>query len=71
MYYTNNLKEIRAVRGISQLELSRLTRIAPSNISSLENGKQFPYPGWRKRIAKALEIPENEIFQGVNDNASR
>ena len=58
----NNLRKERVKKGISQLELSRLTRIAPSNICTIENGKQYPYSGWRKRIAKALGVAEKDVF---------
>lgn len=56
------LREVRTKKGISQLELSRLAKIAPSVICNIENGKQYPYPGWRKRISKALDIPEGKLF---------
>lgn len=57
----NNVKEARERKGLSQLELAYLTKIAPSNISAIEAEKIFLYPGWRKRIAVALNIPEEEL----------
>jgi putative transcriptional regulator len=63
---TNNLKEIRIQKGISQQQLSFETRISPGVLSHIENGKIFAYPGWRKRIAKALKMPEEVIFPGVD-----
>ena len=58
----NKLREIRIQKGMSQLELSRLTKIASTNLSNMENGRQYIYPGWKKRIAKALGVPISEIF---------
>ena len=58
----NNLKEVRKEKGVSQVKLSRLTLIAPSDISRIENGWLRPYPGWRKRIAEALGVTEIELF---------
>ena len=58
----NNLKRIRQERGLSQLKLSALTSIAPNEISRIENGWLVPYPGWRKRFARALGAAEQEIF---------
>jgi transcriptional regulator with XRE-family HTH domain len=58
----NKLREVRTKKGISQLELSRLTKIAPANICNIENGKQYPYPGWRRRIVEVLDMPEEAVF---------
>lgn len=58
----NRLKEIRNKRGLSQLSLAKLTNIAPGDISRIENGWLRPYPGWRKRLARALGVTEKELF---------
>ena len=58
----NLLKEIRIQKGYSQLTLAKLTNIAPSDISRIENGWVRPYAGWRKRLAKALGVSEKELF---------
>lgn len=58
----NNVKSERKKIGISQTRLGFMTEIAPNVISNIENGKIFVYPGWRKRIAKALGVPEDVLF---------
>lgn len=58
----NNLKKVRNERGLSQLKLAFLTGIAPGDISRIENGWMRPYPGWRKRLAKALSTTQAELF---------
>jgi DNA-binding XRE family transcriptional regulator len=58
----NQLKEFRKRAGLSQLGLAKLTNIAPTDISRIENEWLRPYPGWRQRLAKALEVSEKEIF---------
>ena len=58
----NNLKKIRTDKGFSQLALAKLTNIAPTDISRIENDWLRPYPGWRKRLAKALDTTESELF---------
>jgi transcriptional regulator with XRE-family HTH domain len=58
----NHLKEIRTKQGLSQLDLAKLTNIAPTDISRIENNWIWPYPGWRKRLAEALKIDENRLF---------
>ncbi len=59
---SNNLREIRKQKNLSQLALSRKTGVPGNVISNLENYKVFPYPSWKRKLAKALETPENELF---------
>ena len=58
----NNLRRIRNEKGLSQLKLAFMTGIGPTEISRLENGWRRPYPGWRRRLAKALDTSERELF---------
>lgn len=58
----NHLKEFRQKQGLSQLRLAMKTGIAPSDISRVENGWLRAYPGWRKRLARALGTTEAELF---------
>lgn len=48
-------------KGFSKLRLSRETGIAPQDISSVLNGKRYCYPGWKRRIAEALGVTEDDI----------
>ncbi len=68
MVLVNNLRNVRTKQGLSQLELSVKTSIAPGIISNLENRKQYAYPGWRQRLAAALNVTEAEIFPEVADD---
>ena len=58
----NRLQRIRKDKGLSQLKLSMMTGIAPGDISRIENNWLKPYPGWRKRLARALGVTEAELF---------
>jgi len=58
----NNLREIRRIKTLSQFDLAKLSNIAPSDISRIENGKLYAHPGWRKRLSDALKVKEQEIF---------
>jgi len=58
----NRLREVRKEKGLSQLKLAFMTGIAPNEISRIENGWLKPYPGWRKRLSRALGMPESELF---------
>lgn len=59
---TNCVRKVRKSLGMSGLALAMETKIAPANLSRIETGKVFPYPGWRARIADALGLPEAELF---------
>ncbi|GAB6178968.1 hypothetical protein JCM14036_02870 [Desulfotomaculum defluvii] len=64
------LREERQRRGLSQTKLSSMTGIASADISAIENGWKKTFPGWKKRIAKALGIHEAEadqLFEEVLD----
>lgn len=61
----NRLRQMREARGWSQLELARRARVAPQDISALETGKKYPFPGWRRRLAEALGVSEEEVFPEV------
>lgn len=65
--FNNNLRKYRSENNLTQLGLAKLTDISPSDISSIETGRIIPYPGWRRRIAEALELPEEAVFPGFKE----
>lgn len=58
----NKLREIRTKLGLSQLQLSFLSRVPSCVISDFERGVRAPWPKARKQLAQALRLPENDIF---------
>ena len=58
----NRLKEYRERRGLSQVELSRLARVAAPNLSAIERGRLLPWSKIKRRLAKALKYTESELF---------
>ncbi len=58
----NRVREIREKVGMSQVELGCRARIASTNISSIECGRLAAWPKARKALAKALKVPEAELF---------
>lgn len=66
----NNLREVRKGKGLSQLRLTMATGISPWDISRIENGWIRPYPGWRKRLARALGVTESELFPSEQKESS-
>lgn len=59
----------RQRRGWSKSELARRTGIGLTEICRIEAGKIYVYPGWRRRIAEAFDLPEEELFQEVKQGA--
>lgn len=58
----NNVRPYREKAGMSQVELARRTCIAPQNLSAIECGRLAPWPKARKALARALKVPEVELF---------
>ncbi|ACV64373.1 transcriptional regulator, XRE family [Desulfofarcimen acetoxidans DSM 771] len=62
------LRQERQQRGLTQVKLSGMTGIASTDISAIENGWKRPYPGWKKRIAKALGVygpKADQLFEEI------
>ena len=62
----NYLREVRNKKNKTIMEIAILTQISPSDLSQIELGKKPCFPSWRKRIAEALEMPEEELFPEYN-----
>lgn len=58
----NRIRELRRARGWSLTRLSGLTGISAGDIGLVERGLRPAYPGWRRRIAEALGVPEPDLF---------
>lgn len=50
-------------RGISANKLSMMSEISSPGLYAALNGTTPLWPGWRKRIAEALQMDENELFE--------
>ena len=58
----NKLKTVMAERHITGYALAKMTGITSSNIYRALNGKVEFFTGWKKRIADALNVPIDELF---------
>lgn len=61
----NRVRKARNNKGMTQFELSKKSNITQADLSQIENGRIFPYPGWRERIAIALNKEENYLFPEI------
>lgn len=57
------LREIITKKGITTNKLARITNIASQDLYNAYKGRKRIYPNWKKRIAEALEMPEEIIFE--------
>jgi len=58
----SELKRIRIGRELSQIELSRMSKVHPSRISLIESGSTAPTESEIGRISGALGVVAEEIF---------
>ena len=61
------LRKERLRRGWTQRELSAFTGIAGPDLSAIERGVKPAFPGWRRRLARAFGLPEDELFALADD----
>lgn len=64
--FSENLRRIRAKRGMSQERLAYLSEMPRTQISLLERGKRKPWLGALIRLSAVLEVPIGEFFEGIN-----
>ena len=48
--------------GLSQSKAARIADIPQPSFNLIVNGKSYPCPAWRKRIASVLQVTEEELF---------
>lgn len=62
----SRLRQERLRREWSLTRVSGLTGIAATDISAIERGIKYPFPGWRRRLAAAYRLPEATLFPDEN-----
>jgi len=58
----NRLREYRIKAGLSQLQLSYRTQVAPTAISSIENNRLAVWPKAKRALARVLKCSQAELF---------
>lgn len=58
----SRLRQERHRRGWSLTRMTQETAINSSSLSLIERGLIAVYPGWQRRIARALGVPIEELF---------
>ncbi len=62
------LRQERLRRRWSLLDVAIRTHIESTNVSKIERGILPAYPGWRRRLAEAFGLPEENLFAEVPDD---
>lgn len=61
--FGKRLRELRRSKGITQEQLAELVNIEPPNISKIECGMHFPQPDKIEKIASALGVEIQNLFE--------
>ena len=67
MNYAKILKEIRAERGLTQVELAKLANLAPSCIAMIEVGKNEPTAKTLICLSQALNVSVDYLLGREDD----
>ena len=58
-----NLRKLRLIKKMSQVDLATALNVDRAYISNIENGRMNPTLSTLEKIAGALEIPTNELIK--------
>ncbi|MFA6897070.1 MAG: helix-turn-helix transcriptional regulator [Patescibacteria group bacterium] len=61
--FGENLRRIRINKNITQVEIANILGVDRSFVSNIENGKNNPTLSTITSLAKALNIPIDELFK--------
>lgn len=62
------LKQEMENQHIKAFTLAKKADINVSDLYSALNGKREMFPNWKKRISKALNVPEEDLFESEGNN---
>ncbi len=60
--FGKRVREIRKSKGLTQEQIAELINIEPPNVSKMESGLHFPQPDKIEKLAKALDVNIQELF---------
>jgi transcriptional regulator with XRE-family HTH domain len=62
--YLGKLREHRQRRGLTQIELSKISGLSRATIADLEAGKRGAYQSTVKKLARALKVKPRDLMKG-------
>lgn len=57
------MRVLRAIKNITQAELSDLIKVSRQTINTIESGKYVPSTVLALKMAKVFDVPVEEIFE--------
>lgn len=67
----NKLRELRFLKGLTQIELEKRTGVHRTSISPIENGYVEPSPEQKKKLAEALDVDIVDIWPQTSSRNGR
>ena len=62
--YLGKLREHRQRRGLTQIELSKISELSRATIADLEAGKRGAYRSTVEKLARALKVKPRDLMKG-------
>ncbi|WP_316823148.1 helix-turn-helix transcriptional regulator [Pedobacter gandavensis] len=59
----NNIRVLRAIKHITQAELSEMIQVSRQTINTIESGKYVPSTVLALKMARVFAVPVEEIFE--------
>lgn len=62
-----NLKRLRTLRALTQVELAEKARVTPATVVRIERNQAEPHMSTLRKLAAALGVNPAELVEGVDD----
>jgi putative transcriptional regulator len=62
--HLKRLKEHRLRRGLTQIELAKISNVGRATIADLEAGKRGAYRSTVSKLARALKVKPHDLMKG-------
>ena len=63
--FDNRIKELRAMRNMSQTKLAKQINVTSASISQYESGKRLPTLNIAISLADVFQVSLDDLFRGV------
>jgi transcriptional regulator with XRE-family HTH domain len=62
-----NLKRLRTLRALTQVELAEKARVTPATVVRIERNQAEPHMSTLRKLAQALNVDPAELVKGEHD----
>lgn len=63
--FGKRLAEVRRAKGFTQESLAEKAGLSALTVSYIEQGRQWPRIATMHKLAKALDVPVDQLFKGL------